>query len=66
MIDAISDSDWAGDKASRKSTSGGLLVVGGVAVKSWSITQKSIATSSAEAEYYALTKAIAEGLGLQA
>ena len=66
LIDAIADSDWAGDKTSRKATSGGILAVGGVAVESWSVTQKSIATSSAEAEYYALTKAIAEGLGLQA
>ena len=35
-------------------------------LKSWSSTQKSIATSSGEAEFYALTKAAAEGLGVQA
>ena len=64
-IDAISDSDWAGDRASRKSTSGGILAVAGVALKSWSVSQKSIATSSAEAEYHALTKVVADGIGLQ-
>ena len=35
-------------------------------VKSWSLTQSVIALSSGEAEYYALIKAAAEGLGIQA
>jgi hypothetical protein len=46
-----SDSDWAGCKASRKSTSGGMVLFGGSLVKSWSKTQGSIAMSSGEAEY---------------
>ena len=61
-----SDSDWAGCRKTRKrkSTSGGIVVWGGV-VKSWSSTQLSIALSSGEAEYSALVKATAEGIRLQ-
>ena len=65
-IDAYSDSDWAGCRTTRKSTSGGILVVAGGAVKSWSSTQKTIARSSGEAEYYGLVKTCAEALGFQA
>ena len=50
---------------SRRSTSGGMLVVGGVVVKSWSSTQGSVALSSGEAEYYACVKVAAEALGVQ-
>ena len=50
----------------RKSTSGGLLVVAGMVVKSWSSTQGSVATSSGEAEYYSLARGSAEALGLAA
>ena len=51
---------------SRKSTSGGVATIAGGTVKTWASTQGSIATSSGEAEYYALIKAAAEGLGIQA
>ena len=64
-IEVYSDSDWAGCRKSRKSTSGGVVVLGGSVLKSWSSTQKTVATSSGEAEFYALTKAAAEGLGVQ-
>ena len=66
VIDVYSDSDWAGCKATRKSTSGGMIAVAGVAVKTWASTQKTVARSSGEAEYYALVKAAAEALGFQA
>lgn len=65
-LDVFSDSDWAGDKESRKSTSPGMASLGGGLLKSWSSTQGSIAMSSGEAEYYALVNAAAEGLGVQA
>jgi len=65
-IRAYVDSDWAGCKVTRKSTSGGLLVVAGMVVKSWSSTQGSVATSSGEAEYYSLARGSAEALGLAA
>jgi hypothetical protein len=65
-VRAFSDSDWAGCRASRKSTSGGLLVVGGCCVKAWSSTQATVATSSGEAELYSLVKTASEALGFQA
>ena len=65
-VDVYSDSDWAGCKATRKSTSGGMLVVDGCCLRSGSSTQDTVATSSGEAELYALEKAAAEGLEFQA
>ena len=66
FLDVYSDSDWAGDRVSRKSTSGGVISFAGCAIKHWSSTQSTIATSSGEAEYYAMVKAVAEGLAVQA
>ena len=57
-------SDWAGCRKTRKSTSGGIVVLGGV-VKSWIPTQPSIALSSREVEYSALVRAAVEGIGLR-
>ena len=54
------DSDWAGDKNTRKSFSGGVLFVRGCLVASWSRRQPTVALSSAEAELAALTVGIAE------
>ena len=48
------DSDWGGDRLSRKSTSGGAICLGGHLLRTWSSTQSAIALSSAEAEFYAL------------
>ena len=55
-VRAVADSDWAGDKVSRKSTSGGIAFRGKHCIKSWSSNQTIIALSSAEAELYALLK----------
>ena len=41
-------------------------MLGGGVLKSWSSTQGSIAMCSGEAEYYAMVKAAAEGLAIQA
>eukprot|EP00973_Karenia_brevis_P046223 6408888-Karenia_brevis.AAC.1 len=57
------DANWAGDKRTRKSTSGGSIQIGRHLIKSWSKTQSLIALSSAESELYACIKAAAEGLG---
>ena len=59
------DTDWAGCRRTRKSTSGGMLVVGGSIIKSWAKTQTVIATSSGEAEFYGLGKGSAEALGFK-
>ena len=57
------DANWAGDKRTRKSTSGGAIFIGDHLIKSWSKTQSVIALSSAESELYGSIKAAAEGLG---
>jgi hypothetical protein len=60
MIVAYSDSDWAGCKTSRRSTSGGLVTLGGSILRSWSNRQSTIALSSGEAEFHSASKAAAE------
>ncbi len=55
-VRAYTDSDWAGDRTTRKSTSGGVVMSGSHMLKSWSSTQQLIALSSSEAELYALLK----------
>ena len=45
------DSDWGGGTGSRKSTSGGVWMIGGHCIKTWSMTQGAYALSSAEAEF---------------
>ena len=63
-IDTYVDSDWAGDRASRKSTSGGVMKWGQHVIKTWSSTQHVIALSSGEAELYALTRGATMAKGL--
>jgi hypothetical protein len=53
----FTDSDWAGCVRSRRSTSGGSIVLGTHTLKTWSSTQPVIAMSAAEAEYYAMVAA---------
>ena len=65
-IDVLADTDWAGDATTRRSTSGGMIAVGDVAIKHWSRTQKGRSLSSTEAEYYAVVSGSAEGLAVQA
>ena len=64
-INGMTDSDWAGDKVSRKSTSGGCVMLGNHVIKSWSTNQSVIALSSGEAELYALTRGVSQCLGIQ-
>src|ERR1700678_3390746 len=60
-----SDADWASDASDRKSISSYSFYFEGSLV-SWSaVKQKSIALSSTEAEYYAMTHAFKEALWLQ-
>ena len=60
------DTDFAGCRETRKSTSGGILCRGVHVLKHWSTTQKSITLSSGEAELGGVVKGVAEGLGAQA
>ena len=57
------DRVWAGDKVTRKSTSGGIAFSGSHCIKSWSSNQTIIALSSAELELYALLKGAGQSLG---
>ena len=66
QISVYSDTDWAGCPRTRKSTSGGCILVGKHLIKSWSSTQASVALSSGEAEFYGVVKAAGAGLGYQA
>ena len=64
MIRVFSDSDWAGDSESRKSTSAGMVFYGHALVEAFASSQQIVALSSAEAEYVAMVKAAAHGLEL--
>ena len=64
-ISVYTDADWAGCRRSRKSTSGGVILLGRHCVKAWSKTQAVIAKSSAESELYSVIKGSCEGLGMQ-
>ena len=63
-ISAYSVSDWAGCKRTARSTSGGVIMRGEHHVKSWSVTQKRVTLSSAEAELGALVKTTTEAIGI--
>ena len=63
-IITYSDSNWAACKRTARSTSCGIIMRGGHHLKSWSVTQKRVTLSSAEAELGALVKASAETLGV--
>ena len=59
------DSDWAGDRKTGKSTSGGIVMLGGHLIKSWSRTQDAVTLSSAEAELVAFGKLAMETLDIR-
>ena len=61
---AASDSDWGGDTRDRRSTSGGIWMMGEHCIKTWSATQHAIALSSAEAELYGVVRGATEALGM--
>eukprot|EP00253_Pinus_taeda_P023697 PITA_23697 len=59
------DVDWAGSSRGRKSTSGGVFSIGSTTVSSYSRKQRSVALSSAEAEYMAAILAACEALWMR-
>ncbi len=63
-VHVCTDADWAGCKATRKSTSGGAMTVNGHTIKTWAKTQYSVALSSAESELYAAARGVQEALGI--
>ena len=64
-IEAYSDSDWAGCRDTRRSTSGGMIYFEGAVLSFWSRTQTTIALSSCEAELYAINMAAIEALNVK-
>ena len=62
--DTYGDSDWGGTKKDRRSTSGGVFMLGSHPIKTWSATQQAYALSSAEAELYAMVEGVARAKGL--
>ena len=61
----FSDTNWAGDKITMKSSSDGTIRLGNHTLKTWSKTQSVVALSSAESELYGVVKATAEAPGTQ-
>ena len=65
-VDVYTDTDWARCVETRKSTSGGCLMLGSHAIKHWSSTQSSVALSSGEAGFAGVIRGAGQGLGYQA
>ena len=60
-LEAYSDADWGGDKATRRS-----VMRGGHCLKVWTTTKQRVASlSTAESELYAAVRTASEGLGIQ-
>ena len=64
-IVVFTDSDWAGDVKTRKSTRGGVVCRGSYTISWWCKLQSNIALSSCEAELNASLKGAVEGLNVQ-
>ena len=65
ILTGYTDSDFQGDKDSRKSTSGAVFTLGGAAIVWRSIKQGCIADSTMEAEYVAACEAAKEAVWLR-
>ena len=59
------DTDFAGCYKTRRSTSGGMIMLGEHALRHWSVTQPTVALSSGEAELAGIVSGAAQGLGLK-
>ena len=62
FANVYTDSDWAGQHQTYKGTSGGVAQWRSATLSAWSRVQQSVSLSSAEAELYALTTGISEGM----
>jgi len=61
-VSVWSDADWASDKATRRSVSGHLVTIGKSPVSWGSKRQHTVAMSSCESEYMALSESAKSGL----
>ena len=64
-LEVYTDSDWASDQTTRKSTSGAVIMAEGMRLHAHSRGQASVALSSCEAEVMAASEGIKEALLLQ-
>ena len=64
-LTVFTDSDWAGCKETRKSSSAGVLMLGRHTLEAYTRKQKVIAKNSAEAELYAAALGASEAKGVQ-
>ena len=64
-VQGYSDSDWAGDREDRKSTSGYVFMLNNGPISWCSRRQQTVALSSTEAEYMALTLAAKETIWIR-
>ena len=62
FVNVYTDSDWAGQATTCRSTSGGVVQWRNATLTAWSRTQQTVSLSSAEAELYALTTGVAKGM----
>eukprot|EP00435_Cladocopium_sp_Y103_P065179 s658_g27.t1 len=65
LVEIFTDSDWGGNRVTRKSVSVGHIYWNGVLIHTLTRTQKAVALSSCEAEYIALTTETSEGIFLR-
>ena len=63
-LEAYSDADWGGDKATRRSVSAG-VIMRGHCLQVWTKKRQVVALSLAESELHAAVKTAPEGLGIQ-
>jgi len=61
VVTVYTDSDWASGR-DRRSTSGGVIMLGEHVLRHWSVTQATISLSSGEAEVKGITRGAIEGL----
>ena len=65
VLDIFVDTDFAGCAATRRSTSGGAIMLGPHCIRHWSATQTTISLSSGEAELHGIAKGISQAIGMQ-
>ena len=65
FIEVYCDTNFAGCKQTRRSTSGGVACLGPHNAKHWSKTQTTVSLSSGEAELHGICTGVSQGLGLQ-
>ncbi|XP_045466761.1 secreted RxLR effector protein 161-like [Harmonia axyridis] len=64
-LEGFADADWANDKSDRRSYTGFVFRLSGGAISWQSMKQRTVALSSTEAEYMALSEAVKEAIYLK-